>query len=289
MSDLKGIYTIYSLNNNYKDLYLFEFLYLAISTHLWKKLNGPTKLICDSVFFDSVKNYGIDWMWDEIDTTTLKLLPNNIDYNIFWTYPKMFAQFKQKERFAIIDADLFINNYLKDFKEDIIYVHEEVDSDNQVYPFQNETKFQDLFEGINPGLNHNAINTSLIVYNNLNILYQLEEITQKFIELCNNDFSHPDKNWIYTIFCEQKVLGNVVKSNGFTYKSIVEKPWDVKGNLVYTDLANNGIDHLWGEKKVLVQNPKQRQFHNNYLLKFIEVKVPELLPLVQPYLNKFIN
>jgi hypothetical protein len=293
---LKGIHTIYSLSErerydmpSYSRLFLFEFLYLTLSSHLWRLNNGPIKLICDLNFYEFVKQNNLFWVWDEIDNTTLKSLPQDIDYKIFWTYPKMFAQFFQKERFAIVDADLYTTLDLKGFKEDIVYGHEEIDNIGTSYPlFYKDPSVNFLFSNLNPTLKYNAINTCLVVYNNLGVLEELKEITEKFIRISSNSLTHPDKEWVYTIFCEQKILGNIVKDKGFSSKQLAAYPYNCNDySSPYYALDETGINHLWAGKKILHQNPEQRYNFTLNTLDFISNNYPQLYIKIEPYLNKF--
>lgn len=293
---LKGIHTIYSLNErerydmpSYSRLFLFEFLYLVLSSHLWRQNNGPIKLVCDKNFYDFVKENGLFWMWDEIDNITLNSLPQDIDYKIFWTYPKMYVQFKQKERFAVIDADLYTTLDLKGFKEDIIYGHEELDELGTSYPFfYKDPSVNFLFKDLNPTLKYNAINTCLVVYNNLDILQGLEEITEKFIRISSESLTHQDKEWVYTIFCEQKILGNVVKGKNFTSRSLTEYPYNCNDySKPYDILDKSGISHLWAGKRTLHQNPELRYNFTTNTLNFIIENYQELYNKLIPYLKKF--
>ena len=293
---LAGIHTIYSLSErerynmpSYSRLFLFEFLYLALSSHLWRQNNGHIKLVCDKNFYDFIKEKGLFWMWDEIDNITLNSLPQDIDYKIFWTYPKMFTQFKQKERFAIIDADLYTTLDLKEFKEDIIYGHEELDEIGTSYPlFYKDPSVNFLFKDLNPTLKHNAINTCLVVYNNLDVLQGLKEITEKFIRISSKNLTHQDKEWVYTIFCEQKVLGNIVKDKNYSYKSLTTYPYNCNDySKPYDILDKSGISHLWASKKFFHQNPKHRYYFTQNIINNIINNYPDLYIKLESYLNKF--
>jgi hypothetical protein len=293
---LTGVHSIYSLTErerygmeSYTQLYLFEFLVLSLSSHLWRQNNGPIKLVCDDNFYEFVKDNQLFWMWDEIDNTTLKKLPQDIDYKIFWTYPKMFIQSQQKERFAIIDADAYTVLDLKDLKEDIIYGHEEKDIWQITYPNLYEIpEIGKLFKGLNPTLEHNAINTCLVVYNNLDIIKEVTEITDKFIKSPYLDFSHPNSSWMYTIYCEQKVLGNIVKDKGYTYRSLTPYPYNCDAsNAPYDILPQSGIQHLWVNKQRLKNDYNTRLIFTRDFIRYIEEEYNFLFVQLYPYLNKF--
>ena len=293
---LAGIHTIYSLSErerynmpSYSRLFLFEFLYLALSSHLWRQNNGPIKLVCDRNFYDFIKEKDLFWMWDEIDNITLNSLPQDIDYKIFWTYPKMYVQFKQKERFAIVDADLYTTLDLKEFKEDIIYGHEELDEIGTSYPlFYKDPSVNFLFKDLNPTLKHNAINTCLVVYNNLDVLQGLKEITEKFIRISSENLNHKDKEWVYTIFCEQKILGNIVKDKNYSYKSLTAYPYNCNDySKPYDILDKSGVSHLWASKKFFHQNPGHRYHFTQNIINNIVNNYPDLYIKLESYLNKF--
>lgn len=290
-----GIHSIYKLPQgskqtvqNYNRLYAFEFVCLVLSSAYWRKYNGEIKLVCNDPIYEWVQQNNLQWVWDYIDTDTLKNLPQDIDYSVFWTFPKMFVHFNQKEKFTSIDADLFFKDNITHYSEDVIYAHEEVDNLGTTYPFFNlYPEYKDIF---NFSLSYNAINTSLITFNKLDILDHLKDLTYKFIK--NTNLSQVNSPYTYTIFCEQKVLGNLIHSNNYTYKSLMNKYWDcndldqVRNNKDFL-LANANIYHIWGNKSILYNNPTQRKFYTDYFLNFIYTDFPELEAKVLNIIHKF--
>jgi len=290
-----GIHSIYKLPQksnqtvqNYNDLYCFELVCLILSSLYWRKNNGNIKLVCNDPVYDWVKQYNLQWVWDYIDTDTLKKLPPDIDYSVFWTFPKMFIHFNQKDKFTSIDADLFFTGTLKNYNEDIIYAHEEVDTLGTTYPFFNQNpEYSEIF---NFNLHYNAVNTSLITFNKLEILKELEEITYKFIK--NTHLSQVNSPYTYTIYCEQKVLGNLIHKNKYTYRSLMTEYWDCNDldqsgvNSKFL-LADANIYHLWGNKSVLYEKQAHRKFYLDYFLSFIQRDFPEYESKVLDLLPKF--
>jgi hypothetical protein len=294
-NDLLGIHSIYSVRkegNGYHDFDNFsvvEFLYLALSCYYWRKLNGPIKLVTDEKFLKLVNDLGISWMWDEIDLETLKKLPTDINYDIFWTYPKMFVQFQQKERFAVVDADLFSKISIKDYTEDIVYGHEEMDLVGLSYPtFFTEPQFKSLLTGTDlwAMMPDNSINTCLVVYNDLDILEELKSITERFVRVGDQFLTHPNKDWIYTIYCEQRVLGNIIKRKGYKYKCLAKYPYDVRKLEAYSGLVDIGIEHLWSGKKHLRVNEGLRLTVIQSMLRYIYYELPELYQKIAVVVDK---
>jgi hypothetical protein len=289
MSRLTGVHAIYSIHkrgtyeaNKLNDMSLIEFLYLALSCYTWRKNNGPIKLVCDDNFYEFVKKWNIEWMWDEIDLETLKRLPNDIDYQVYWTYPKMFVQFEQKERFAILDADLYTDYDYTNFTEDIIYGHEEIDSTKFAYPDINRDEaFKEIFKDFHENLYHNAINTCFVIYNNLDILNQLREVSDKFVRVDNNYISDDRKPWRQTIYCEQKVLGNIVKNNGFSYRNLLEPhvtdaQWADSLPKLFGEMESKyKMDHIWIRKYEIRDYTKKNEM-TLATIKKIKYNYPEL-------------
>lgn len=290
-----GIHSIYKLPQgskqtvqNYNRLYAFEFICLVLSSAYWRKYNGEIKLVCNDPVYRWVEAHKLQWIWDYIDTDTLKKLPQDIDYSVFWTFPKMFIHFNQKEKFTSIDADLFFKGNITQYPEDIIYAHEEVDTLGTTYPFFH--LYPEYESVLQSSLPYNAVNTSLITFNRLDLLSQLEDITYKFIR--NTNLSQVDSPYTYTIFCEQKVLGNLIHQHNYTYRSLMEKYWDCN-DLDQTENNSNfllpevGIHHIWGNKRRLYENPTQRKFYTDYFLNFIYTDFPELEEKVLKLLPEF--
>jgi hypothetical protein len=284
---MRGIHTIYSTNGRYKKFYYFELLQLILSSLTWRKYNGDINLYCDDNFKEVIDELDLSWLWDSIDYDSLGKVPNHIDTELFWTYPKMFVHSLQKEKFCSLDADLYVVKSIQEHKEDIVFSHYELDLHEVTYPnFYDLELFQNMF-GFRE-LSSPAINTCLVQFNKIDVLEPLMEITNKFVSKdYTKFFNYPSHSW--TIYCEQKLLGELVNEMGYSQKSLMDVYYDCfdwEKNIRDFIPPNYGIDHIWFEKEVIYNNDSQRLVKTFRLLKEIEVNFPEHLEKTK-YLMKY--
>ena len=249
-----------------------------LSSLTWRKYNGDINLYCDDSFKSVIDELDISWFWDSIDYTSLKKIPEDINQDIFWTYPKMFIHSLQKDPFCSIDADLYLTKSIQEHKEDIVFSHYEIDLHENTYPnFYELELFREVFNY--QSIESPAINTCLVQFNRLDVLEPLMEITNKFVTKdYTKFFNYPSHSW--TIYCEQKVLGQLVDDLGYTKKSVMDVYYDCfdwEKNIRDFIPPRYGIDHIWFEKEEFYKNDTQRLMKTFRLLKEIEVNFPEYL------------
>ena len=249
-----------------------------LSSLTWRKYNGDINLYCDDSFKSVIDELDISWFWDSIDYTSLKKIPEDINQDIFWTYPKMFIHSLQKDPFCSIDADLYLTKSIQEHKEDIVFSHYEIDLHENTYPnFYELELFREVFNY--QSIKSPAINTCLVQFNRLDVLEPLMEITNKFVTKdYTKFFDYPSHSW--TIYCEQKVLGQLVDDLGYTKKSVMDVYYDCfdwEKNIRDFIPPRYGIDHIWFEKEEFYNNDPQRLMKTFRLLKEIEINFPEYL------------
>lgn len=240
----------------------FEVITMAMSCLYWKKLYGPVKLYCDKPFLEYIKKLDLIWLWDEIDSTTIdSVLVPNVNYDIFWAYPKMVINSLQTEPFASLDLDLFLSEKLNFNDEDIYYSHIELgDAHNEgnekitcvSYPdFHKWDRFKSVLTKLNElNIPDWVINVSIVVFNNTEICKKLLQYTEEFIV---GNYYKP-KGQIHPAtpmtFVEQRMLAAIVENFNYTHKSIIGNKYDpVESKFINSEnFKNPGITHLWGLK-----------------------------------------
>jgi hypothetical protein len=292
MANLTGLHSIYSFTGrsryatqSYNDMYLYEALTLLLSSYHWRNYNGDIKLVCDDKFYDFITNNNLTFLWDSIDNQSFKKLPTNIDYSIFWTYPKVFAQSLQKDKFASVDADLYMWASVKDYTEDYVFAHFEVDNVGSFYPSIDKMDgYSDLFQKYNMA-EAPAINTSLIVFNKQDVIHDVLDVFTKLAERVKPT-TMPDWNeFVWTIFPEQKFLGNLIFNNDYKFRSLMREPhfssYSVCGNSDSFLLSSAGILHLWSSKAYYDNEPIERENFTQQLINQIEIDYPHLMDKVE--------
>jgi hypothetical protein len=98
----------------------------AISALSWKKFHGRIELYCNEEHLKSLKKWGVDKIYDKIDTSLLSNAPKNINRNEYWTFCKIYVSSNLKPPFVLVDTDLWITDELNfDTSKSFIAYHEE--------------------------------------------------------------------------------------------------------------------------------------------------------------------
>ena len=92
---------------SYINMKKYELMTMILSCLYWKKYEGEIKLYCDTNFYDYICDLGLLWLWDSIDTDVMDNLPEDIDYDTYWAFPKMIVNSLQTTEFCNLDLDFF--------------------------------------------------------------------------------------------------------------------------------------------------------------------------------------
>jgi hypothetical protein len=294
-SGLLGIHTWYKLRGSddgwRQNIYLHEILCVVLSSYYWRKLNGPIKLYCDKYIYKLLRQNDLLWNWDEIDTDFLENITQEIDRDIYWAYPKLAIKFAQTERFASLDTDLFVTKNVSDFEEDIVYGHRE----KWLSPNLHREPLFDVLRELESDYQHDPINISLVVFNNLKITEIYREMVNNFCKIPRDKLidyqstidTNLYPNWVqnglyynYGVYSDQKILGNIVSDGGFSEYNLTGQSFDVSKcntkpsclyDWYYDELAESGIFHTWGKKYIFQHfDPASRITHTNNLIQKIK-------------------
>ena len=288
---MKGIHSIYTFTNrkqykkqSYLNMQLIEAYTLILSCAYWNKLHGTIDLYCDNDFYEFIKEYNLTGLWQNIDNTVFDNLPKDIDYSIFWTYPKMYVHSIQKESFTALDADLFMWENMLYYKEptlDIIYAHPEVDQIGNQYPsFHKDKRYEDIFKNLEIIEDNSYMNTAILYCRDNSFYKELMEITTEFARRVSKE-GKEDKynNWSHTIFCEQRIIKSIINKYNLKTAPQYSKPYYVHVSEdqpeIPFNLNDGGIFHLWGMKKdISLEDKKELEYK---LYKWIEIEFPNYL------------
>lgn len=247
-----GIHSVYTdIDHGDKKMYdmlQFEVYTMVLSCLNWRKYHGPIKLYCDDDFLKYIKHLGLLWLWDEIDTETLKNLPNNINYGVFWAYPKLYINSLQTEPFASLDIDLYVDGPHKDIDCDILFCNLEKCDNDKTYPpyhlispYDDKLTFKDF--------NDYSSNVALLVVNNLDFYKEYISVVNEFV--INNDLKPLEGAHRASLitFIEQRLLFGMIKSYDIPYVSQTDGVYNTEYDLGWSEGYNtNGLTHLWGWK-----------------------------------------
>lgn len=267
MRDILGLHIAFTKPSRKKlgriiDMYSFEILTMVLSALYWKKYHGNIKLYCDEDFLDRVKSLNLTWIWDEIDNKTLnQVMDFDINYDLFWSYPKIMINALQTQPFANLDLDLFISEKHNFGYKDVYYTHKELvdnfhigneDFGYVTYPdFHQMDIFKDRMNKMGKlNIPNWSVNVSFLLYNKIDVCKHLADISYIFAN--GNDFKPTGQytNSSLTIFTEQRILAGLLDTYNYTHEPIVKVPYSPPSFsfLIPEGFDTKGITHLWANK-----------------------------------------
>jgi hypothetical protein len=281
----------------------------AISALSWKKFHGRVELYCNEEHLESLKKWGIDKIYDKINTSLLSNAPKNIDRNEYWTFCKIFVSANLKPPFVLVDTDLWITDELHfDNTKSFVAYHEEN------YDWSRPYNFYVNFDNFVPekyinyfDLNVKPTNVALLFWNDEELLKSWYDIVY---EILNENRKCELSKLQKMTFLEQWLLPmNAVKTNKeygvlipqlynsfFSSDPFHPNLWSPPVEKWGPDnwLTFNKIKHVWGLKKsfhilkiirgvfeTLYKTTKEYNLEEEYFLniiKFIEKKIGVINP-----------
>ena len=256
------------------------------SALFWKHNFGPIHLYCDQRHLDGLKKYGVDKVYDSIDTSLMKRMPA-VDER-YWSFAKIFLAKELSEtvkRFTILDTDLWLKSIPPtwDASADLQALHEEdFDYNFQFNPYPDPQVF--LHEDCT-GLDWRTkpLNCGVIHLNNPELVQNWYQLAKAVID--SNLGKEPMGYSCEIVFIEQRILATVAAGMGlkvatlipslFTtqieaYAADAPNPWVPP--LTSTDLlvsCEKSIRHIWGLKRTY-HDVNVRQMVINTLYKDVD-------------------
>jgi hypothetical protein len=197
-------------------------LCLFSSVKLFKKHhpNFTTKLYCDSMTFEFIKELGCSELWDEIEQFNFNL---EVDKKVFWASSKLHILSSIKEPTIIIDNDSLVFTNLEQYLDNKVIVSN-LEDGKGYYPLSYDPYVRKLTykarwqpESINVSFLYLPDPTFTNLYANLSI-----QIMKEFTKM-----GVPDSR--YLIFAEQLILKHLLDKSKIEYKSIISTYWDCQG------------------------------------------------------------
>lgn len=284
-------YHVFFKNKNVEEYHEINLLTNLLSCLSWKKHYGPIKLFCNEEFFDYIKIYNLDKVYDEIHVVDLNQIPYKEHLDKYWSFNKIYiAKYisQTEDKFVILDNDFYISDYYSfNWDANFIGYHFEaydINSPDNVYLdpkiFLEEENYNKLNWGIPP------INCAFMYFNSTNLINNWYNWVLGVIET-NKD--KPKNNFSSdTIFIEQRLLPTLCDALELTYETLLPNyylqyiPFNEEGyewfplidsHPKYRELFNN-FRHIWGMKKYYSQEKWRKKLtdiqledlkiHHNY-------------------------
>lgn len=252
----------------------------ALSALTWKKYHGRIELYCNEEHLESLKKWGVDKIYDKIDTEFLKNAPYEVDRNDFWTYCKVFIPSKLEPPFVLVDTDLWITGPLEfDFSNSFIAYHEESFDKNKSYGFY--VNFDDFIPEKYIGYFDNTTkptNVALLLINDMSLVEEWNRIIHEIIsEKRKTKLDGSQK----TTFLEQWVLPMVAKKMNKKYNTFIPQVYDsTNPNFMDNDLWEPPVSKWDDEEKMKFEKIKhvwglKKMFSDPFILKEVFGKVLE--------------
>lgn len=288
---IKG-YHIYIQQKPDHDYSAIDHMATLASILFWKRNYGPITLFCNKEYLSTLQEYGLDSLYDNIDTTFLTTIPYQEHLSKYWSFCKtavanMLVD-KGVEEFVILDTDLWMKTKFP-FDRDcgfIGYHPEEFDlsySQNQyLHP---ETfvskKVADQFDWT-----ASPINCAILYLNNSHLVKEWYKWSCYIIE--SNKHKPNNIGSSDTLFIEQRLLpalasklnikvGTIQHNTYLTYVDTTKvenfgKEWSPQlGNNEWSVRCAKEIKHIWGAKRLY-----EDKFIRELIIKVITEQLQEV-------------
>lgn len=242
----------------------FTMLVWILSALKWKQYGNTMVMYTDSETLNNMKLYGIDTLYDEINTSVLDNEENykDIDLYCFWAMPKILAYKHEALELGndvvMSDMDVVPMSDISRFWRNCnvaVWSNKEYIEFKSIYPNINELpipdgyKFPKWFTG-----NAKPLNTGIIHINDKKII---ETYIDEILKMATNNHKGKEcPNWVTMCNAEQRTLGELIKYNNLSYQ--VVQP-------INQGLFNRNAFHSHGYKKSL-KGEKKIQFNCNLLM-----------------------
>lgn len=253
----------------------------AISALTWKKHHGRIELYCNEEHLESLKKWGVDKIYDKIDTSLLSTAPKNIDRNEYWTFCKIYVSANLKPPFVLVDNDLWITDELNfDTSKSFVAYHEEN------YDWSKPYNFYVNFDNFIPekyinyfDLNVKPTNVALLFWNDEELLKSWYDIVYEILnENRNCELSKLQK----MTFLEQWLLPMNAVKNKKDYSTILPQVYNshINGDVFHPELWSppvsgwnethyvnfDKIKHVWGLKRYFSDQTILREVFETLLI-----------------------
>lgn len=276
--ELKAVWVFENSRKN-RTFYIteVELLYLVASVTQWKKFNPkiPACLVCTPEVHQKFCDLDLIYLWDHVDIEIL-LEIDTIDRVPFWACSKIKAMRKISAPFVMMDNDLFLTQGNVMSEEDyrdlgVVVSHRE--SGPGYYLLSSNPSFAGL-EGLYPvDYTGSSFNVSFLYVRDDDFRSRYSERAYEWMTHLSD--GRTDIHGGHMIFCEQKLLYDMVVSEKVPHKTVIAEAFDCRRNqFERVSLSQKLLNHLGPQKRHLESDP------NLYT-----VKKSEVLFAIKDYYN----
>jgi len=242
-----------------------------LSALSWINFQGPIHLYCNTRYLETLKKWGVDTLYEYINTEILDNKSEHIDYKQYWAYSKfeVIKNIQYETPFTIIDTDLWLNRTLKfNEKLDVMMYHKENfhnNYKNDTYP-DFDFMIPDNLKEMNFDKSLLPTNCAILHIRNSNFIKDWISLSEE-ISSYNTNIKIPNGNKSTKMcFVEQRLLPMLLAKNGYKYDTFISQIYQSHlaetqdgsewlptiDNSSDVDKENfDSIKHVWGLKKYL--------------------------------------
>jgi hypothetical protein len=264
--EIKAVWVLENVHHNRNfSMREIELLYIMSSVIQWKSLypNIPTYLICTSEVYSYFCDIDIIYLWDHIDLQALSR-KDEIDRKTFWACSKIKAMQSISAPFVMLDNDLYLRRNVivpEDFQQySVIASHEEHGAG--YYLLSSDESFDVLDDKYPPDYRGKSYNVSFLYIKDEAFKRKYSEKGFRWMELLSKKRGQADFNLHggHMIFCEQKLLYDMVQAEEVSCKVLIPDLFDCKKNVFLTESdIQSQIDHLGPLKRYIESKPEELQ------------------------------
>jgi hypothetical protein len=237
-----------------------------LSVLSWKRFHGRIHLYTNEEYLETLRKWGIDKLYDKIDTDTLKQIPDRLNQKEYWAFGKIHVAGEIDEPFVLVDNDLWINSPLQ-FDERNSFTAYHFENFDENFPLNPYVDFDNLIppkwlgrwrKDIMP------VNTALLWINNNNLKNEWVETAKEIALQTDQVILEDPHNSKKMVLVEQRILPMIAFERNLRYNTFIYhiyqshlsgyfdgsewdphvKDWNQKER---TDFEE--IRHIWGGKR----------------------------------------
>lgn len=254
------------IENDWNEL---SFAVQLLSIVSWKKYHGKIVLYTNEEHLQDLKDRGIDVLYDEIDTETLKACPS-VETNKYWAFEKIYVASLQEEPFVLLDNDLWLEAPLQ-FNENLAVQGFHFESFDVNFPYN---RYMD-FDNSLPEKWIGRWNKELMPFNTAILFMNNKALVQEWYKCALEIAQQPNQIEVdqavysyYMTFIEQRLLPMISYEMGMpygTFTSIIYLSYasGIDGDEWYPPYSEETQDqyesfrkvrHVWGMKHAITQD-----------------------------------
>lgn len=241
-----------------------------LSALSWKKFHGPVHLYCNTTYLNTLKKWGVDVVYDSINTEIIDNKPTELDYKEFWAYSKFVvleSLIGSTEPFTLIDTDLWLLDKIDLDKDvDVIMYHKEnfdINYWNNIY-FDFDQFIPQHIKSLELDKTILPTNGALLHIKNPKFLLEWLQLSKDVVDFNYINKIQLNNNSTKMCFIEQRLLPMLLQKQGFKYETFIKQVYQSQlvelqdgsewlpriENSSDIELTNfQKIKHVWGMKR----------------------------------------